>query len=45
MRFSGLIAAACVCLLLGVIGGRRAAESTNVPTVTPTVVVPFLAHP
>ncbi len=45
MRFSGLIAAVCVCLLLGVIGGLRAAESTNVPTVTPTVVIPFLAHP
>ena len=27
------------------IGVLRAADSTNVPTVTPTVVVPFLAKP
>ena len=45
MRFSWLLLAACVWLLSGVIGGLLAEGSTNVPTVTPTVVVPFLAKP
>ncbi len=45
MRFLLLISAACAWLLFGVIGGLWAADSANVPNVTPTVVVPFLTKP
>ena len=44
MRF-WFLSAACLWLIFGAFGRLWAADDTNVPTVTPTVVIPFLAHP
>jgi len=45
LRFLWLISAASAWLTLGAIGWLRAAGDTNVPTVTPAVIVPFLSKP
>ena len=44
LRSLWLVSAASVWLILGAIGWLRAAENTNVPTVTPAVVIPFLRN-